>query len=194
MSRLRPGTVTRSTPLPIGDAAYSEAVAAATTPMHRIVLALAAVRAARPSDIRKLQLDDIDLGQRRIAVARHTRNLDELTHRALLSYLAYRRERWPNTANPHLLISLRTANDARPISAYTINQLFRGLRGTLDRLRRDRHLEEALNRGPDPLHLAAVFGLSAATAMRYADAARRILESENADADHQPQDGATVHC
>ncbi|MFG3490039.1 hypothetical protein [Streptomyces sp. NPDC047972] len=31
--------------------------------------------------------------------------------------------------------------------------------------------------GPDPLHLAEVFGLDEKTAMRYADSARRLLET-----------------
>ncbi|MER6408286.1 hypothetical protein ABT269_33345 [Streptomyces viridosporus] len=47
---------------------------------------------------------------------------------------------------------------------------------TLERLRVDRQLEEALTHGPDPLHLAEVFGLDEKTAMRYADSARALLE------------------
>ncbi|KPC59127.1 hypothetical protein [Streptomyces chattanoogensis] len=57
-----------------------------------------------------------------------------------------------------------------------LSNLFRGHNATLDRLRADRWLDEALDRGPDPLHLAAVFGISAATAIRYANSARSILE------------------
>ena len=41
----------------------------------------------------------------------------------------------------------------------------------------DRQLDEALTQGPDPLHLAAVFGLDDKTAIRYANAARHILET-----------------
>ncbi|MGI5143793.1 MULTISPECIES: hypothetical protein [unclassified Streptomyces] len=50
------------------------------------------------------------------------------------------------------------------------------------RLRVDRQLEEVLTRGPDPLHLAEVFGLDEKTAMRYADFARAVLE-QTAEAD-----------
>lgn len=161
-----------------------EEVEAATTPQHRVVLALAAVHAARPAAIRTIRLDDIELGQRRITVDGVTRRIDDLTHRMLINYLNHRRRAWPDTANPHLLLTSRTARDARPVSTYTINRLFLGLNATLDRLRSDRQLEEALQHGPDPLHLAAVFGLSHATAIRYAEAARRILASEEAkDAD-----------
>ena len=44
-------------------------------------------------------------------------------------------------------------------------------------LRADRQLEEALACGPDPLHLAAVFGLDPKTAIRYAENARLLLET-----------------
>jgi len=52
----------------------------------------------------------------------------------------------------------------------------RGQDATLERLRVDRQLEEALAHGPDPLHLAEVFGLDEKTAIRYADSARALLE------------------
>jgi hypothetical protein len=39
-------------------------------------------------------------------------------------------------------------------------------------------LEEALIHGPDPLHLAVVFGLDDKTAIRYASSARQLLETE----------------
>jgi hypothetical protein len=45
-------------------------------------------------------------------------------------------------------------------------------------MRRDRQLEEALTHDGDPLHLAAVFGLDDKTAIRYANAARQLLETE----------------
>lgn len=181
-AQLRPGRVQLSVLLPIDEDAYRRAVAAATTPQHRIALVLAAVHAARPADIRVIRLDDIDIGARRITVGGHTRRIEELTHRTLLTYLGFRRQTWPNTANPHLLVTGQTANDTRPVSDYTIIQLFAGLRATLDRLRVDRQLEEALSHGPDPLHLAAVFGISHHTAMRYSEAARQILYADYAPA------------
>lgn len=68
-----------------------------------------------------------------------------------------------------------TANDARPVSDYTVTRLFGGLKATLGKLSADRRLEEAIAHGPDPLHLAAVFGLSHGTAVRYSEAARVVL-------------------
>jgi hypothetical protein len=80
------------------------------------------------------------------------------------------------------LVTGQTTNDTRPVSNYTIIEFFAGLGATLDRLRVDRQLEEALNRGPDPLHLAAVFGISHHTAMRYSEAARQILHADDGQA------------
>ena len=56
-----------------------------------------------------------------------------------------------------------------------ISLRLRGQAATLERLRVDRQLEEALAHGPDPLHLAAVFGLDLKTAIRYAENARLLL-------------------
>ncbi len=64
-----------------------------------------------------------------------------------------------------------------PSSGHWIKAAFRGQDATLERLRADRQLEEALTHGADPLHLAAVFGLDPTTAIRYATAARQLLRS-----------------
>ena len=45
----------------------------------------------------------------------------------------------------------------------------------MERLRVHRQLDEALTQGPDPLHLASVFGLDPKTAIRYAENARALL-------------------
>jgi integrase len=161
---------------PLRPEELTRTIEAATTPHARVFVALAAVHAARNGAIRAMQLDDIDLANRCLTIAGHTRPLDELTGRALLAWLDYRRERWPNTANHHLLINTRTALHLNPVSAAWVMQTLRGLTGTLERLRMDRQLEEALTHRADPLHLAAVFGITDATAIRYADSARQLLE------------------
>ncbi|MFE3003422.1 hypothetical protein ACFXG4_51950 [Nocardia sp. NPDC059246] len=154
-----------------------DATQAATTPAARIALALAAVHAARPEAIRTLRLDDVDLGNRRLTIGTVTRPLDELTHRLLLDWLEYRRKRWPNTANPHLIINKQTASTTRAISVNALTAPFRRRAATLETLRVDRQLDEALTHGPDPLHLTVVFGLDETTAIRYCAAARVILET-----------------
>ncbi|MFI9604949.1 hypothetical protein ACIHCX_34800 [Streptomyces sp. NPDC052043] len=161
------------------QADIDEAIATATTPDIRLIVALAAVHAARPKMIRTMQLDDVDLGNRRITVGGHVRPLDDLTRRAVLDWLDHRRSRWPNTANPHLLITQKTAVELGPAGKLWTTRATRNLTATLERLRVDRQLEEALTHGADPLHLALVFGIDEKTAIRYADSARRLLESSS---------------
>jgi integrase len=160
---------------PLRQDELEQAIATATAPALRLILALAAVHAARSAAIRALQLEDVDLGNRRLVIAGRVRPLDGLTRRILVEWLLSRRGRWPNTANPHLLVNQQTALELGPVSAVWVRQAIRGLTGTLERLRIDRQLEEALVHGPDPLHLAVVFGVSEKTAIRYAAAARQLL-------------------
>lgn len=54
----------------------------------------------------------------------------------------------------------------------------RNLTATLERLRVDRQLEEALTHGADPLHLSLVFGIDEKTDIRYADSARKLLQAD----------------
>jgi hypothetical protein len=163
-----------------------QAVAAATTPATRLVVALAAIHAARPAAIRALLLDDVELGDHRITVAGRTRPLDDLTHHLVIAWLEERHQRWPNTANPHLLISAQTAMETGPVSHFWATPALGGRKATLDRLRIDRLLEEAIAYGPDPLHLAVVFDLSEPTAIRYAESARQLLTTAAEDFDGLP--------
>ena len=71
-----------------------------------------------------------------------------------------------------------------PVSTiYFAKTKLRGQAATLERLRVDRQLEEALTHGPDPLHLAAVFGLDPKTAIRYAENARLLLTTRAEEQD-----------
>ncbi len=130
---------------------------------------------ALPGAARALRLDDVDLGNRRLLLADADRPIDEFTHQILTAWLEHRRARWPDTANPHLLITQQTATETGPVSNVWARKPLRGHTATLERLRQDRQLEEALTSGSDPLHVAAVFGLDPKTALRYTDAARQLL-------------------
>lgn len=163
---------------PLQPADIDHAVATATTPAARVMVALAAVHAARVGVILGISLDDVDLGNRRLIIAGRVRPLDDLTRGVLLAWQAHRRRRWPNTTNPHLLINQQTAPETGPASRRWANHMLQGHTATLERLRVDRQLEEALTHGPDPLRLAAVFGLDPKTAIRYADNARQLLQTE----------------
>ncbi|MFJ9566021.1 hypothetical protein ACIRQQ_39065 [Streptomyces fuscichromogenes] len=169
------GVSSRIRSQPLVPEQVNRAVAAATTPATLLILALAAVHAARVAQIGTLMLEDVDIGNRRLTIAGRVRPLDDLTLKLLLDWLEHRRTRWPNTANLHLLINNQTANRTTRASNHWISAAMRGQAATLERLRIDRQLEEAMAQGPDPLHLAEVFGLDEKTAMRYADSARQLL-------------------
>ncbi len=166
-------------PLPPNDLARS--AAAATTLQAKATVALAAIHAARPGQIRAMKLGDVDLANQRLTIGGISRPLDDLTRGLLDQWLRHRRRRWPHTANPHLFITRESAMRHGPASATWILNL-RGLPGTLERLRIDRQLEEAITSGSDPLHLANLFGIADSTAVRYANNARKLGESA---AEHQ---------
>ena len=153
---------------PLDQRDLDQAVEIATTPVARLVLILAAVHAARKAAIIGLKLEDLDLGNRRLTIAGRTRPIDELSYQILLAWLDHRRTRWPNTANPHLIINQNSAMRTGPVATLWGKKELRGRAATLERLRVDRQLEEGLTYGPDPLHLATVFGLDPKTAIRYA--------------------------
>jgi hypothetical protein len=177
---------------PLQPEEIDQATAAAVTPAARLALALAAVHAARPKTIRELHLDDVDLGNRRMTIAGRARPLDDLTRSLLLAWLAHRGRRWPGTANPHLIVNQQTAMTTRAVSENWLTESCRGLTATLERLRIDRQLEEALTHDGDPLHLAAVFGICDDTAIRYATIARQLLETaaeqHDATGSREPKD------
>jgi hypothetical protein len=114
---------------------------------------------------------------RRISIAGHRQPLGELTRNALPAWLDYRRATWPDTANRHVLITRKSALGTGPVSAsYLADYLGRHQRGiSLEHIRRDRILHEALATGADPLHLALVLNIDHTNAMAYANAARNLL-------------------
>lgn len=121
------------------------------------------------------QLDDFDIGNRRLVIDGRVRPLDELTLQLALAWLDYRRKRWPDTANPTLLINKHSALETGSISGVSVSAALRGQTATLERLRVDRQLEVAPVHGPDSLHLAEVSGQAEKSAIRYAGSARALL-------------------
>ncbi|MET7849968.1 hypothetical protein ABZT48_17385 [Streptomyces avermitilis] len=123
-SRIRVGRREDGGIQPLEPEHNNGSIAAVTHPADRLILALAAVHAARSAAIRRLQLDDLDIGNRRPTVDGRTRRLDELTLQVAWEWLEFRRHRWPDTADPYLLINKHTAPGTGPIGRET----FWGLR------------------------------------------------------------------
>ena len=165
---IRVGQATNPVWQPLSPEQIARTVAVAKTAQARLVVALASIHAARSGAIRRLLVEDVDIANRRLTIAGRTRPLDDLTARLLIEWLEYRRERWPNTANCHLLVSRESAVNFECICHSQIAKVLHGLPTTIERLRIDRQLKEALVHDANPLHLAAVFEISESTAIRYA--------------------------
>ena len=80
--------------IPLGPGEISATHRGSRYPAARLALALAAVH-ARPEAIRTLALSDLDLGDRRIALAGQSRQLDDLTRRFIFTWPDHRRARGP---------------------------------------------------------------------------------------------------
>jgi integrase len=153
--------------LPMDDAEIRAVERAISSPAQRLMVALAVVHAARWEAIRDLTLDDIDLPNRRITIAGHPQRLGDLSHKALRTWLDHRRAAWPHTPNRHVLVSEKTALGDEPVSRSYLNWNLQRHGVSIERIRRDRVLHEALTARADPLHLTLVFGISQTTASKY---------------------------
>lgn len=175
-ARLHRGAQPPRPVLPLTADDYARVTARATTPLHRAVLVLVAVHGARPHMVRNRQLTDVATTHGRLTIGGVPRPLEGVSATALRDWLHTRRQRWPLTANPHLIISKTAAlSSTAQISRVTLSSLFASSGVSLDRLRMDRYLEEAFTYGPDPLHLSSLFGISDATALRYTTLARHLM-------------------
>ncbi len=146
---LRGGRGAGRTVLPMTAGQIRAVQQAAVTAAQRLAVALAAVHAARPRAIRELTLDDIDLPNRRITITGHRQPLGEFTRHALVAWLGYQRATWPDTGNRHVLISRVSALGTGPVSPdYLGKHQLRGI--SLEHIRRDRILAEALAAGAGP--------------------------------------------
>jgi hypothetical protein len=174
---IRSGRNNSSIPIPARApdlAAVSGAIRA--NPALRVVVALTGMHALQPGAVRRLRLNQVDLPDRRLDPGGLSRPLDEFTAAAVTDYLTFRRQRWPRTTNPHLLVNNHSAHTTGTVSESWTSKLFRGLPLTAAKLREDRILEEARCGRADPLHLAVVFGFTPRTGLRYTEAAREITE------------------
>ena len=174
--------------LPMTDKEIRAVEQAVTLPGQRLIVALAAVHAARWEAIQALTLDDLDLPNRRIIIAGHPQRLGDLSHQALRAWLARRRAAWPNTPNRHVLISEKTALGDGPVTRGYLDFHLKPHGVSVERIRRDRILHEALTGRPDPLHLSLMFGISERPASQYARIARDLLAEPPG-----PREGAQPH-
>lgn len=110
----------------------------------------------------------------------------------VVAWLGVRRQRWPRSANPHLLVTEKSAYGLGSVSTGYFKGVFASLPTTAAGLRADRLLGEAVESGGDALRLVRLFGLSPSAAMRYCTEATEATAGELTDRSHElPANSAT---
>ncbi|MCX4920034.1 hypothetical protein [Streptomyces sp. NBC_00687] len=142
----------------------------------RLIVGLVAIHAVRAAEVARLHLADLDLVRRTLSVCRseriHIVYLDDLSVELTADWLRERRRRWPQSSNPHLLITTHTyRHPAAPSISYCAIRAAFDQVGLLPRqVWADRILDEARH-SVDPVHLVRLFGIHPASAVKYVHAA-----------------------
>src|SRR5437016_6030621 len=85
---------------------------------------------------------------------------------------------WPRCHRANFVPRSSSAAMTSPVTSSYLNWQLRRHGISVERIRRDRVLHEALTAGPHPLHLALVFNLSHTTASRYAAIAQNLVDDQ----------------
>ncbi|MER6956214.1 hypothetical protein [Streptomyces sp. NPDC000618] len=145
-------------------------------PTAMAVVALVAIHALKPTEIRRLLPTDLDRSAGCLVIHRRYDKrivqLDELSMKLLTEWLRERSERWARSVDPHLFVTQITALDpgGPEVATYGLQSIFTELGLQPQKLTIDRLLDEA-HEIADPVHLMRVFGIADPTAMRYVQAA-----------------------
>lgn len=131
-------------------------------PTRAALAGLLAFHALTPGQLRNLKTTDIR--DRRLHLDERVIPLAEPVLIRLAAYLDHRMTTWPNTANPHLFIHLRTALELKPVGGrWLALQLGTAARG----IRTDRILHEVAATGGDIKRICVLFGLTPSGAALY---------------------------
>lgn len=159
-ARLRIGNFERRIPMPV-DLERIRAPFDSADPTTAAIAALVAVHGLRPSEVTALQLSDVR--DHRLTLPDRSIVLAPATKARLDAYLAYRRQRWPGTINPHFLVHMRSAATTEPVR---VPWLTDKLGTSPARLRQDRILAE-VHAGGDQRRICDFFGVTITTAEHY---------------------------
>jgi len=161
LARMRIGNLERRVPMPI-DTARIRAGFDSDDPTTAAITALIGIHGLRPREAGALQL--VDVRDNRVALPDRIILLAPATKARLDAYLAYRRQQWPASINPHFLVHTRSATTLEQVR---VPWLTDKLGMSANTLRQDRILAE-VHAGGDPRRICDFFGVTIATAEHYA--------------------------
>jgi site-specific recombinase XerD len=142
---------------PVRDAINSD------NPVRAALTALVAFHALRPHQIVAIRLHDIRDG--RLHLPDRTIPLAAPVRKRIATWLDQRQRRWPTTANPYLFLNLHNGIRTTPANPDWVRRTT-GLSARAVRM--DRILHEAITTTGDVRRLTDMFGVTVATAERYA--------------------------
>ncbi|WP_454198881.1 hypothetical protein [Nocardia sp. Marseille-Q1738] len=164
LRELSTGTHSRRHPIPLPAVVIRDGLNS-SDPVTAAAVALTAFHALRSGDLRTIRLTDIHSG--RLHLDTRVIPLAGPVRVRIQAWLSERARRWPNSFNPYLFISKRTAIRTEPVGVEWITQRL-GL--TAQAIREDRILDELHATGGDIRRICDLFGLSIAGASRYRSA------------------------
>lgn len=162
-ARIRLGWAEARIPLPLDPAAISAALDP-SDPTRAALVALIAFHGLPAARLRDLHLTDVRDG--RLHLDDRTIPLADPVRQRLTAYLDHRAAQWPNTANPHLFLTMRSAVRDQPVGHRWL-RLTIGAGLTTRSLREDRILDEVHATDGDARRLHDLFGLSIQATARY---------------------------
>ncbi|SFE22278.1 hypothetical protein SAMN04487819_109207 [Actinopolyspora alba] len=162
LNRIRTGTHPPHPPMPLPAGALHDAFHS-PDPAQAALSALVAFHALRSGQLRNLLLTDIHSG--RLHLDNRTIPLAQPVRERITTWLSYRDQRWPHTANPHLFISKRSALDTDPVG---VEWITRSIGITTQAIREDRIIDELFASEGDLRRICDLFGLTISGAKRYA--------------------------
>jgi hypothetical protein len=160
-ARVRIGAFERRIPLPASLDVLREALDGDDA-SRAALAALVAFHGLRPVELRELLLTDVHDG--RVHLPDRAVPIADPVQERLRRFLGYRRERWPNSANPHFFIQYLNASTTDPVSRSWVN---RRLGVSAQAIRQDRIVDEAIATGGDVRRICDFFGVTIATAVHY---------------------------
>ncbi len=163
LNTIRTGTHAKHQPIPLAPEVIINALES-PNPAGAALAALVAFTGLQSGQLRNLEITDIHSG--RLHIDNRVIPLSEVVRQRLQAWITHRSDRWPNTANPHLFISKRTALGTEPVGVQWITDL---LGRKTSEFRDDRILYELHASNGDLRRICDMFGLSISGAGRFFD-------------------------